>query len=78
MALGSENLVASGALVELFSDWPGETFPLHAYHPSRHQPPAKTKALIDFCHQLAVDTGSADEWKLPPPRKAPGGIAKRR
>jgi DNA-binding transcriptional LysR family regulator len=69
MSLGSETLVTSGALVELFPDWPGETFPLHAYHPSRHQPPAKTKALIDFCHQLAIDTGSANERGPPPPRR---------
>ena len=58
MALGSEALIASGALVDLFPDWPGETFPLHAYHPSRHQLPARTRALIDFCHQLATDAGS--------------------
>ena len=59
MALGSETMLTSGALVELFPDWPGETFPLHAYHPSRHQPAARTKALIDFCQQLAMVAGSA-------------------
>jgi DNA-binding transcriptional LysR family regulator len=53
MALGSEPLLAAGALIELFPDWPDETFPLHIYHPSRHQPPAKVEALIGFCAGLA-------------------------
>ena len=38
-------------LVELFPDWPGETFPLYALHPSRHHPPAKVRAFIDFCRE---------------------------
>jgi DNA-binding transcriptional LysR family regulator len=30
------------------ADWPGERFPLYALHPSRHPPPAKVRAFIDF------------------------------
>jgi DNA-binding transcriptional LysR family regulator len=53
MALGSQTLLDSGALVNLFPDWPDETFPLYAYHPSRHQPPPKVRALTDFCLLLS-------------------------
>ena len=53
MALGSEDLLERGDLVELFPDWPDETFPLQACHPSRHQLPPKVRALIDFCSDLS-------------------------
>jgi len=56
MALGCEELLSRGDLVELFPDWPGETFPLHAYYPSRHQVPPKVRALIDFCRDLSTST----------------------
>jgi DNA-binding transcriptional LysR family regulator len=48
MALGVQDLVTRGKLVELFPDWNGELFPLYALHPSRHLPPAKVRAFIDF------------------------------
>lgn len=54
MALGCEELLRRGDLVELLSDWPDETFPLYAYHPSRHQQPSKVRALIEFCRELAA------------------------
>jgi DNA-binding transcriptional LysR family regulator len=49
MALGVQDALRDGRLVELFPDWPGETFPLYALHPSRHHPPAKVREFIDFC-----------------------------
>jgi DNA-binding transcriptional LysR family regulator len=49
MALGVQDALRDGRLVELFPDWPGETFPLYALHPSRHHPPAKVRAFVDFC-----------------------------
>ena len=49
LALGTGQLLADGRLIELFPDWPDETFPLHAVYPSRHQPPAKVRAFVDFC-----------------------------
>ncbi|MFZ4875621.1 LysR family transcriptional regulator [Janthinobacterium sp. Mn2066] len=52
MLLGSEALLAEGKLVELFADWPDEHFPLYALHPSRHHPPAKTRAFLDFVMAL--------------------------
>jgi DNA-binding transcriptional LysR family regulator len=53
LALGVEGLLASGTLVELFPDWPGETFPLHAVRPSRRLSPAKVEAFLDFCETVA-------------------------
>jgi DNA-binding transcriptional LysR family regulator len=49
MALGVQDLLKAGKLIELYPDWPGETFPLYAVHPSRRHPAAKVKAFIDFC-----------------------------
>src|SRR5277367_5007785 len=46
--LGSEDLLGRGKLVELFPDWPDERFPLYAFHLSRHVPPAKVRAFMDF------------------------------
>ena len=48
LALWSRELLAQGKLVELFPDWPGETYPLYALHPSRHHVPPKVRAFIDF------------------------------
>jgi DNA-binding transcriptional LysR family regulator len=42
------NLIARGKLVDLFPDWSDERFPLYALYPSRHHPPAKVRAFIDF------------------------------
>jgi DNA-binding transcriptional LysR family regulator len=42
-----------GTLVDLFPDWHGERFPLFAFHPSRKHPPAKVRAFIDFCVEMA-------------------------
>jgi len=51
LALCVQDLLDKGLLVELFPDWPDETFPLYALHPSRHQPAAKVRAFIDFALQ---------------------------
>ena len=49
LALSVESLVDNGTLIDLFPDWPGETFPLFAIRPSRRLPPAKVEAFLDFC-----------------------------
>jgi DNA-binding transcriptional LysR family regulator len=46
--LGLGPLLASGELVQILADWAEERFPLYAYHPSRHLPPAKVRAFLDF------------------------------
>jgi DNA-binding transcriptional LysR family regulator len=48
LELGHEHLLAEGRLVNLFPDWPEERFPLYAFYPSRHHPPAKTRAFLDL------------------------------
>jgi len=52
LALSVEPLVEDGTLVELFPDWPGETFPLFGIRPSRRLPPAKVEAFLDFCTEI--------------------------
>ena len=52
MALGTQKLLRSGRLIELFPDWPDEVFPLHAIYPSRHHRAAKVRVFTDFCLQL--------------------------
>ena len=46
--LGVGSLLASGQLVQILPDWAEERYPLYAYHPSRHLPPAKVRAFLDF------------------------------
>ncbi|WP_326491470.1 LysR family transcriptional regulator [Herbaspirillum frisingense] len=53
LALGMAPLLESGALLELFPDWPGETFPLYLIRPSRRLPPAAVQAFIDFCVEIS-------------------------
>lgn len=57
-AIGVQDLIDSGALVELLPDWPTETYPLYAIYPSRHLPAAKVRAFIDFVQEtVAVRAG---------------------
>ncbi len=51
---GVGRLLAEGDLVDLFPDWRGERFPLFAFHPSRKHPPAKVRAFVDFCVEIAM------------------------
>jgi DNA-binding transcriptional LysR family regulator len=52
MEFGAMDYLYRGRLVELFPDWPDETFPLYIFHPSRHHVPAKVRAFIDFCSEM--------------------------
>jgi DNA-binding transcriptional LysR family regulator len=54
-AIGIQRLVAQGALAELLPDWLGDSFPLYALYASRHLPPAKVRAFIDFVHERLVE-----------------------
>jgi DNA-binding transcriptional LysR family regulator len=49
---GIKELLASGALIDLFPAWHGERFPLFAFHPSRRHPPAKVRAFVEFCVEV--------------------------
>ncbi|WP_441229936.1 LysR family transcriptional regulator [Tardiphaga sp. 215_C5_N2_1] len=48
LAIAVKDQLAKGSLVNLFPDWADETFPLYVLYPSRHHPPAKVRAFIDF------------------------------
>lgn len=48
VTFGLEPHLASRQLVQLLPDWAEETYALHSYHPSRHLPPAKVRAFLDF------------------------------
>lgn len=50
--LGVERALQEGRLVELFPDWRDELFPLYALYPSRHLPPAKVSAFLEFVTAL--------------------------
>jgi DNA-binding transcriptional LysR family regulator len=56
LAISIQGHLDRGELIELFPDWPDERFPLYALYPSRHLPPAKLRAFIDFVLQVAVPT----------------------
>ena len=49
LKIGTEALIANGTLVDLFPNWPGETFPLFAIRPSRRLPSAAVEAFLNFC-----------------------------
>jgi DNA-binding transcriptional LysR family regulator len=46
--LGTEALLASGRIVNLFPKWTDERFPLYVYHPSRNFVPAKLRSFLEF------------------------------
>ena len=53
LAIAIQDHLDRGDLIELFPDWPDERFPLYALYPSRHLPPAKLRAFINFVLQVA-------------------------
>jgi DNA-binding transcriptional LysR family regulator len=57
LALGIGPWLASGQLVQVLPEWSEERYPLHAYHPSRHLPPAKVRAFLDFVQEIAGKEG---------------------
>jgi DNA-binding transcriptional LysR family regulator len=58
LSVAVEGHLAAGTLVELFPDWPDETFPLYAVRPSRRLPPAKVEAFLAFCKEIATPSNA--------------------
>ena len=54
LGIGLAPLLSRGELVQVLPDWSDELFPLYTYHPSRHLPPAKVRAFLDFMQEIAV------------------------
>jgi DNA-binding transcriptional LysR family regulator len=48
VAFGLEPFLAAKTLVQVLPDWAEERYGLYSYHPSRHLPPAKVRAFLDF------------------------------
>jgi DNA-binding transcriptional LysR family regulator len=59
LALGLEPLLSRGDLVQILSEWSDERYSLYAYHPSRHLPPAKVRAFLDFVHEIASESSTS-------------------
>lgn len=59
LAIGLEPLLAKGEIVQILSRWSDERYPLYAYHPSRHLPPAKVRAFLDFVQEIAAPAASS-------------------
>jgi DNA-binding transcriptional LysR family regulator len=53
LELGLGAWLKSGKLVQMLPDWAEERYPLYAYHHSRHHPPAKIRAFLDFVKEIA-------------------------
>src|SRR3984885_409008 len=70
---GLDSLLASGELVQVLADWAEERFPLYAYHPSRHLPPAKVRAFLEFVVASIPPTAKKESGnssgKIRPPRR---------
>ncbi|MBX5203306.1 LysR family transcriptional regulator [Rhizobium sp. NZLR1] len=54
LAVGLAPFLARGELVRILPDWSEELYPLYAYQPSRHLPPAKVRAFLDFIQEIAA------------------------
>jgi DNA-binding transcriptional LysR family regulator len=55
LAVGLDPLLSRKELVQVLPDWAEERYPLYAYHPSRHLPPVKVRAFVDFVQKMAAD-----------------------
>lgn len=58
LAIGLAPFVERGELVPILPEWSEELYPLYAYHPSRHLPPAKVRAFLDFIQEVASNEAS--------------------
>ena len=54
LATGLKSMLSKGELVQILSRWSDERYPLYVYHPSRHLPPAKVRAFLDFVQEIAA------------------------
>jgi DNA-binding transcriptional LysR family regulator len=59
VAFGLEPFLASKALIQILPDWAEERYALYSYYPSRHLPPAKVRAFLDFLKESVPLTRKA-------------------
>ena len=55
LSLNVGQLIAEGKLIELFPEWPDETYPLYIARPSRRLAPAAVEAFLNFCTEICDD-----------------------
>lgn len=55
LELGLGPWLKGGKLVQILTEWGDERYPLYAYHHSRHHPPAKIRAFLDFVKEIAAE-----------------------
>ena len=60
LAIGTEDMMRRGDLIDLFPDWHGELFPLFALYPSRRHLAAKVRTFIEFCLSTLGRDSQAD------------------
>lgn len=53
LEIGLASFLSRGDLVQILPEWSNEVYPLYAYHASRHLPPAKIKAFLDFIIEVS-------------------------
>lgn len=74
--LGVDQHLQSGALIDLFPDWPDERFPLYVYYASRSHLPAKVRTFIDFITEtLSAKAGTTAARNRSMTRSKGGAIA---
>jgi len=71
--LGLGHHFESGALVNLFPDWPDERFPLYVYYASRSHVPAKITKFISFITDSLGAGPKAAATRTSPARAVPAG-----
>jgi len=55
LELGLGPYLRSGKLVRILAEWSEERWPLYAYYASRHLPPAKIRAFLDFVQEIIAE-----------------------
>jgi DNA-binding transcriptional LysR family regulator len=58
LELGLGPWLQSGKLVRVLADWSEERYPLYAYYASRHLPPAKIRAFLEFLQEIVGEDPS--------------------
>lgn len=58
LELGLGPWLQSGKLIQILADWREERYPLYAYYASRHLPPAKIRAFLDFVQEIVAEDPS--------------------
>jgi DNA-binding transcriptional LysR family regulator len=54
LELGLRPWLHTGKLVQILAHWCDERYPLYAYYASRHLPPAKIRAFLDFVREIGT------------------------